>query len=472
MEGEMGSLMGDKLIKGNKISNDQLMEALEYQRINGGRLGNSLVALGFLDKEDVEGFFKPAPGSPENFEQTGLTRTYIMDLVLKQALSLREFSLADLGNRTKLPLFLIDDVIETLRKDHLVQVRSADKLSKLSYTFCLSEAGIQKAGELMRISRYIGPAPVSFIDYRNMVEAQTIKSIDVDEGLIRKAFSDLVLTEDTVNQLGPAISAGRSIFFYGPPGNGKTTIAEIIGNVMPDAIYVPYAVDVGGEVISLFDRATHSEISLDEPEEGVDQRWVKVRRPVILAGGEMTLSSLDLDFNPISKYYEAPLQMKANNGIFIVDDFGRQQVAAKTLLNRWIVPLEQRTDFLTLHTGMKIEIPFDQLVIFSTNLEPKNLVDEAFLRRIRYKIKIDYPELEEFKEIFIRVCKVNRIEYREDMFEFLINDLYKKTGTSLSACHCRDLIEWIVDHAHYRKISPELTKETLIASWKSYFVDM
>lgn len=468
----MGSLIGDKLIKGNKISNDQLMEALEYQRINGGRLGNSLAALGFLDKVDVEAFFKPVPGSPENFEQTGLTRTYIMDLVLKQALSLREFSLADLGNRTKLPLFLIDDVIETLRKDHLVQVQSAGQLSKLSYTFCLSEAGIQKARELMRISRYIGPAPVSFIDYRNMVEAQTIKSIDVDEGLIRKALSDLVMTEDTINRLGPAISAGRSIFFYGPPGNGKTTVAEIIGNVMPDAIYVPYAVDVNGEVISLFDRATHREISLDEPEEGVDQRWVKVRRPVILAGGEMTLSSLDLDFNPISKYYEAPLQMKANNGIFIVDDFGRQQVTAKTLLNRWIVPLERRTDFLTLHTGMKIEIPFDQLVIFSTNLEPKNLVDQAFLRRIRYKIKIDYPELKEFKKIFIRVCKVNRIEYREDMFEFLINDLYKKTGTPLSACHCRDLIEWVVDHAHYRKISPELTKETLIASWKSYFVDM
>lgn len=468
----MGNRLGEELLKKNKISNAQLLEALEYQRLNGGRLGNSMVALGFLREDEVEGFFQSIPKAPKVIADTGLSETYIMDLVLKHAVSLREFSLSDLSERLKLPLPIIDRVVEILRKDHLIQVKSADQLSKLSYRFTMSDAGIQKARDLFKISRYAGPTPVAFKDYRRIVEAQTIKSIEVDEALVENAFSELIVSKQLLAQLGPAISSGRSIFFYGPPGNGKTTIAEIIGNVMPDEIYTPYAVDIDGEVISIFDQATHTVAEPDADDSEVDRRWVKIKRPVILVGGEMTLKGLDLDFNPISKYYEAPLQMKANNGIFIVDDFGRQQIDSKVLLNRWIVPLERRTDFLTLHTGMKIEIPFDQLVIFSTNLKPENLVDAAFLRRIRYKIKIDYPELDDYREIFKRVCRSNGIEYKEDMFTFLINELYQKTQTPLSACHCRDLLDWIIDHAHYRKISPELTQETLTASWKSYFVDM
>jgi predicted ATPase with chaperone activity len=192
----------------------------------------------------------------------------------------------------------------------------------------------------------------------------------------------------------------------------------------------------------------------------------------MMVGGEMTLKGLDLDFNAIAKYYEAPLQMKANNGLFIVDDFGRQQVDPQSLLNRWIVPLERRTDFLSLHTGMKIEVPFDQLVVFSTNLEPRNLVDEAFLRRIRYKIKVDHPELHEYKEIFQKVCKSNSIDFNEEVYNYLINEYYQGNNVKLNSCHCRDIIDNIIDDAHYHGAKPELTKETLSAAWESYFVEL
>ena len=468
----MNSLMGERLLEKSKLTYEQLQEALEHQRLNGGRLGKSIVKLGFLNEDEVIEFFSAVPEIPDTLEKIGLTSAFIEDLVVKHALNLRIFNTYDLCNSTKLPQFIISEAIDELRYNHLLQVKKAGQLSSLTYSFDLTEAGIKRAQELLSISRYTGPAPVSFSSYRNQVEAQTIKNIYVNEEKIRKAFSEIIISEPLIQQFGPAISSGKSIFLYGPPGNGKTTIAEIIGRVMPDTVYVPYAVQIAGEIITVYDNASHEIVNSDEDKDSIDKRWVKVKRPVMMTGGEMTLKGLDLDFNPISKFYEAPLQMKANNGIFIVDDFGRQRVNSQDLLNRWIVPLERRTDFLTLHTGMKIEIPFDQLVIFSTNLEPKKLVDAAFLRRIRYKIKIGHPKLSEYNLIFQRVCASNGIIFDEEVFKFLINDLYKKTRTNLSSCHCRDLLDWIVDNAHYRDAIPQLTEETISASWKSYFVEM
>ena len=468
----MSGLLGERLIKKNKITEEELKKALERQRIHGGRLGNNMVALGFLSEEDLSAFFNIVPKVPKTVEETGLTFTFIVDLIIKHGLIMREFSIPEMGARTMLPNSMVDEAIEQLRKDHLVEVKGAGQLSKLSYRFALTDAGNNHAADLMDVSRYVGPAPVPFDDYRNMVEMQTIKSIHVDEKRIRNAFSHIVIGEQLLTRLGPAVSSGRAIFLYGPPGNGKTTIAETIGSVLPGKVYIPYATMVEGEIITIYDKANHVAVEPELGADAVDQRWALIKRPVMMVGGEMTLKGLDLDFNAIAKFYEAPFQMKANNGLFIVDDFGRQQVDPENLLNRWIVPLERRTDFLTLHTGMKIEIPFDQLVVFSTNLEPRKLVDEAFLRRIRYKIKIDHPELHEYKEIFQKVCKSNGIAFDEEVYNYLIKEYYQQKNVKLNSCHCRDIIDNIIDDAHYHSAKPELTKETLSAAWESYFVEL
>lgn len=236
-------------------------------------------------------------------------------------------------------------------------------------------------------------------------------------------------------------------------------------------VYIPYAITVGGQIVNVYDPVNHFP-SNEGTGEKFDERWVLIRRPVIMTGGELTLRMLDLDFNQISKFYEAPLQMKSNNGLFILDDFGRQQMDPHNLLNRWIVPLERRMDFMTLHTGMKFDVPFDQLVIFSTNIEPKKLVDEAFLRRIRYKIKIDHPSEKEYKEIFVKVCDSNGIDFNADVYGYLLNNYYKRLDVKLNACHPRDIMDHIIDDAHYYNHSPQLSREGIDIAWKNYFVDM
>jgi SpoVK/Ycf46/Vps4 family AAA+-type ATPase len=305
-----------------------------------------------------------------------------------------------------------------------------------------------------------------------MVAVQTVKSVVVRKESVREAFSHLIVSAGLLMRLGPAVSSGKAIFLYGPPGNGKTSIAETIGKVLPGTIYMPHAVFVGNEIVTVYDPVNNIPVESEGASESVDQRWVHVRRPVVMAGGELTLKTLDLEFNPVTKFYEAPLQMKANNGLFIIDDFGRQQMDPQNLLNRWIVPLERRIDILTLHTGMKFEIPFDQLVVFSTNIEPKNLVDEAFLRRIRYKIMIDHPTQEEYEQIFMTMCESNGITFKKDMFDHLIDNYYKQLNVKLNACHPRDIIDHIIDIAHYHEHPPELTKETISAAWENYFVEL
>jgi len=468
----MKVLFGERLIQKNRITEEQLQKALERQRMQGGRLGHNLVALGYINEEDLDSFFRVHPEIPGTVEDTGLEFSFIVDLVMKHALNMGEFTIPALGARIKLPNPLVDEAIERLRKNQMLSVIGADGLSKLSYRLTLTDVGIKRASDLLDVCRYAGPAPVPFDKYRSMVEIQTIKSILVDPESVKNAFSDIIVSEKILSRLGPAISSGKELFLYGPSGNGKTTIAETIGSVLPGTIYMPYSVLAEGEIITIYDRSNHVAVEPEHGANAVDQRWVLVKRPVVMVGGEMNLKSLDIDFNPISKFYEAPLQMKANNGLFIVDDFGRQQVDPQTLLNRWIVPLERRIDFITFHTGMKIEVPFDQLVVFSTNLEPRNLVDEAFLRRIRYKINIDHPELSEYREIFQRVCDANGIAFDSEVFDYLIERFYHQKNVKLNSCHCRDLIESIIDDAHYLGIKPELTKKTISDAWESYFVEM
>ena len=464
--------IGQRLVRAKAISEEQLEKALQRQKLQGGRIGYNLTALGYITAERLNTFLESQPPAPRTVEETGLDLSFIADLIMKHILFMGEFRLADLADSVKLPISILDSALEILRREKLIEVKGAAEYAKSTYKFSITGQGKSRANDLLDICRYVGPAPVPLEQYKKMVEIQTIKNIVVGEASVRKAFSHLILRDGLLRRLGPAISSGKAMFIYGPPGNGKTTIAETIGSILPGAVYVPYAIIVGGQIIILYDPVSHITIKSRKETNEVDHRWLLVRRPVIMAGGELTLKTLDLDFNRISKFYEASLQMKANNGLFIVDDFGRQQIEPQDLLNRWIVPLERGIDFMTLHTGMKFDIPFDQIVIFATNIPPRNLVDEAFLRRIRYKIKIDHPREEEYEAIFQKVCESDGIEFRSEIFDYLMKYHYKKGGVKLNACHPRDILEHIIDIARYNNQTPTLSKEGIDIAWDNYFVEM
>ena len=397
-----------RVVEKGLISLNDLRQARERQRMFGGRIGYNLVALGLLSEEDLATFFRFFPEEPSNVKETKIDINFICDLILKHALFLKSFDIQDLREKLKLNQSVILECLESLRHDRMLEITKGDtSLIRTNYQYRITDLGINRALSLMEESRYVGPVPVSLGDYRYATEIQSVRSVEVKQESVQKVFSDVVVSENKLRSLGAAINSGKPIFLYGPPGNGKTTIAEAIGKSLPGDIFVPYSVLVGGQVILVYDQVTHQAVDYESNSKDYDRRWIKVKRPVVISGGELTLKSLDLEFNPDAKYYEAPLQMKANNGLFILDDFGRQLADPQTLLNRWIVPLDREVDFLTLHTGMKFEIPFDQLVIFATNIAPRKLADEAFLRRLRYKLKIDYPDVSEYEEIFRRVCESN-----------------------------------------------------------------
>jgi predicted ATPase with chaperone activity len=330
------------------------------------------------------------------------------------------------------------------------------------------------ARDALERSEYAGSAPVPLEMYNEAVIKQGLKDVQVHQRHLRSALSHLVLNEKTFEQIGPAVNSGRSIFLFGNPGNGKTSIAEAIGSMLMEGdIYIPYAVEVEGQIIKVFDNVNHI-MAEKQPRDqrSLDPRWVLIRRPFIVVGGELTLEGLDLVYDFNNKFYEAPFQMKANGGILLIDDFGRQQVRPRDLLNRWIVPLEKRIDFLTLHTGRKIEIPFEVLIVFSTNLAPKDLVDEAFLRRIRHKIEVDDPTWDGYREIFKRVCGAKSIGWDDRALAYLIQEHYIKAQRSPRACHARDLLDQIIDIANYLNVQPSLSQELVDRAANSYFVEL
>ena len=416
--------------------------------------------------------YPEAPHCPASLEDAGLDRVFIADLVLKHLLHLLEFRIAEVAERVKLPISVVELVLEEYRREKLVEIMGAANYSSISYQYRLTEAGRRKGHEVMELCRYVGPAPVSLEDYRRMVQLQTIRNIMVGDQELKAAFSQLVVNDAVQRRLGPAIISGQAVLIFGPPGNGKTSIAEAIGRVLPENIYLPYAITVGGQVISVFDPVSHCEVETPGEPHGVDTRWVLIKRPVIAAGGELSLKMLDLNYDPIAKYYDASLQMKANNGLFILDDFGRQQADPVSILNRWIVPLERKIDHMTLHTGKKFVVPFDVLALFSTNLNPNDLVHEAFLRRLHYKIKIDRPTDQEYLAIFRAVCKDNQLDFSHKAYAHLLEQGYERRKVARNACHPRDLIDLITTRARYDQKPPQLTPETIEAACVDYFGEL
>ncbi|ABL00295.1 ATP-binding protein [Pelobacter propionicus] len=463
--------LGKRLVVEGKISEQQLEQALERQKLHGGRIGQNLVALGFLTPEALESYFKKHPAPPVTVDDTEIDVSLLTDLIMKHILFMGEFRLADVAEKVKLPIKIVDAIMETLRRDKFVEVKGGAGYATVTYTFKITDTGKNRSTELFELCRYVGPAPVSLESYRRMIEHQSIKNIIISEENIDKAFAHMVIDESILKRLGPAICSGKSVFIYGPPGNGKTAIAESIGKILPNEVYIPYAITVGGQIINVYDPVNHVAVPPAVDAGFYDQRWVPIKRPVVMTGGELTLKMLDLDFNEVSKFYEAPLQMKANNGLFVMDDLGRQQIEPHQLLNRWIVPLDRRIDFISLNTGMKFQIPFDVLVVFSTNLEPAELIDDALLRRLRYKIKIDHPTEIQFESIFRRICAKYGVIFDREAFSFLVQECYVKNSVRFNACHPRDIVEHIVDIAHFYNCPPAMTRETVRAAWSNYFVD-
>lgn len=483
-------MLGEMLVSERLITPEQRDRALARQKKNGGRIGDAMVELGYLSTGELDRIFHRVPPAPRDLDQVGIPETFLVDLMLKNAYYAGQvLSVADMIGKLCLPMRVVDGLVDKAKRDRLLSLRSATGSMSGTYQYELTDLGRERTELALAQSQYTGPAPITLEAYREIVAHQTVRQIEIDAGWMKQAMRHLVISNELLNRLGPAFNSGRSIFLYGPPGSGKSSIAEAIGRELPGEIYVPHALMVDGQVIRVFDPALHMPVndvaktvsadlngtqgSLDlDLGSRHDARWVRCRRPVVMVGGELTLESLNLEYDPISKFYQAPVQMKATNGMFIVDDFGRQQIPPRQLLNRWIVPLERGTDFLRLHTGKKLEISFDQVTVFATNLNPAELADEAFLRRMRHKILVPYQTEAEFLKTFERVCDAQCIAYQPEVAAHLIKHFYLERGRKFTGSHPRDLIEQVIDRARFRRELPELSIEAIDAAASDYFVEL
>jgi SpoVK/Ycf46/Vps4 family AAA+-type ATPase len=404
--------------------------------------------------------------APQAIGDTGINRNLLQELALKTLFLNGEMSLADLAAYTCLSLPVIEELFQFLRREQLCEVKG---MVRGTHVIAASATGKERAMDLLASSQYSGPAPVSLEDYSAQIRAQSVQQAVIQAAQLKRAFSKLVLDDNLLTRLGTGVVSGTSIFLYGPPGTGKTTLACNIPEIYNDFVLIPYAIEVDHQIIAVYDPAAHHRVN-GQVSDDWDRRWVLCYRPRMVTGGELSSEMLDLQFNANGRFYTAPLQLKANNGVLVIDDFGRQRMSPGELLNRWMTPLDRRFDFLTLPGGTKFEIPFDVLVVFSTNLDPRTLADEAFLRRIPNKISVTYATPEQFAEIFQRECAAHNLPCEAGLAEYITDLISNQMKQSLSQSHVRDIINQIFWSATYLGVKPQLTRSTLQNACNNYFL--
>ena len=407
---------------------------------------------------------KVVPPVPLTVEDTGLDPAFLADLTLKTVYADTDCATDRVAERLRLPLAVTETLLLHLYREKFIEIRGK---TRSGHRYGMLDRGWQRADRLLEVSGYIGPAPVSLGAYTAMSEAQERERPPVTPDAVQTALDDLILPERTVRTLGLVASSRRSLFITGPPGTGKTTIAKGLHAAIAGEYWIPYAIEVEGQVIKMFDSHSHEPVTVGGPE-SYDRRWIRIKRPLVIVGGELTIETMDLIYSHTVRFYEASFQMKANGGTLVIDDFGRQRVDPRDLLNRWIIPLESRVDYLTLHTGKKIQVPFEQLLIFATNLDPASLVDEAFLRRMGYRLRMEMVSPQMYGAIFRRYAERRGIRHDPAVIDHLLG-WYKREGRPLVPCEPRDLLERCVDLCRYENWSQIVTPELLELAWTNYF---
>ena len=418
---------------------------------------------GILTRIEIESMGPPVP---EEIADTDIAAGFLSDLTLKHVAMSPEPTTNAVADAMRLPRALAEELLQHLYREKLIEVRLQTAMGATRYA--MLERGWERVARVQTLCGYTGPAPVSLRDYAHLMRLQAIPARAASIEMVRAAFRDLVLPESLVQTLGCVVNSRRSLFLSGPPGTGKTAVAERINAGLPGYIWIPYAIEIDGQIIRVFDAHNHRAAPPEASPADHDRRWICIERPLVIVGGELTLENADLTWSVAARFYEAPFQMKSNGGTLVIDDFGRQRVAPTDLLNRWIVPLERRVDYLTLHTGKKIEVPFEQLVVFSTNLNEKDLVDEAFLRRMGYRARVELPTSAAYVEIFRRAAYTRGLKVEPECLDHLLNS-YLIERRQMKSCEPRDLLDRITDICLFEARPPHITTRLIDAAWRNYF---